>query len=657
MKPVRYAFLRSGEAWPTVDAMSGLEVDVGGVLALARLHAASPQISRLASEPGFANLAIGDCLLYSVDAEAPALVRVDLVTGERLEMSWAGLGLPGLQMPAGCAVGPSGWLFVAADTKVLTFDQSLHLRAAWSGFSNACAVAANRERVYVLEAPNRIRCFDSMQNAIPTFSSSLAATSDIRGLALGADGVLFISDDTTGAVLRLDNTGAHIGQSLAKGTRPRSLAVSANRLVVGDLASSSVLEVALPSEAVLGAVSGYGGCPSGLAITADDDLVIKPGMGREIVTAEEAAAFASAGELIAGPLDAGVDNLWYRVSIRRVHSTGGDVVLSTHTASSDTTPPGSWQVAVGEDELLTRSNRFLWLRLQLAGDGRSTPRIRQIEAETPGESYIRHLPAVYGRDDAAPEFLIPFLELARSQLGDLELAVEDLPRLFDPAVAPTDTLPWLATWLAFTPPPGSENRPQLLRSLLAELPMLVRKRGTAAGMIRSVEIQAGVRPHVIEDFRGRSVFALETSSTLGFDTMLPALDPDGLVLGQAPIGASGPSSAGDWGAGLFSPFAHRFSVLVPPSSARTGLHPERVTQTVEEEKPAHTLAHVCFLEPTFKVGYQARIGLDAIVAAHPTEVSLDKTSTLGLNTRLAGPVPGSPGVAGHGQVGVDTRLG
>jgi phage tail-like protein len=657
MKPVRYALLRSGESWPTVDAMSGLEVDVGGVLALARLQAISPPYRGVASEPGFANAAIGDCLLYVVDAETPALVRIDLVTRERLEMSWAGLGLPGLHTPAGCAVGPSGWLFVAADTNVLVFDQSLHLRAVWSAFINAYAIAANRERVYVLEVPSRVRCFDSMQNVIPAFNSTIPPTSDIRGLALAADGVLFLSDDTTGSVLRLDPGGAGVGMALARGTRPRALAVSANRLVVGDLAGNSILELALPSRAVLGAVSGYSGCPSGLAITPDDDLVIKPSPGDEIVTAEEAAAYASAGELVAGPLDAGIDNLWYRVSIRRVHAAAGGVVLSTYTASSSTTPPGSWQVAVGDDELLTPSDRFLWLRLQLSGDGRGTPRIRDVEAETPGESYIRHLPAVYGRDDAAPNFLIPFLELARSQLGDLELAVEDLPRLFDPAVAPTDALPWLATWLAFTPPIGSENRPQLMRSLLAELPALVRKRGTAAGVIRSVEIQAGVRPRIVEDFRGRGVFALDTNSALGFDTMLPALDPDGLVLGEASVGASGPSNAADWGAGLFSPFAHRFSVLVPPSSGAAEVHPERVVQTVEEEKPAHTLAHVCFLKPIFKVGYQARIGLDAIVAAHPTEISLDETSTLGLNTRLAGPVPGSPGVAGHGQVGIDARLG
>jgi phage tail-like protein len=546
---------------------------------------------------------------------------------------------------------------VAADTNVLVFDHSLHLRAVWSGFSNASAVAGNRERVYVLEAPGQVRCFDAMGMAIPTFSSSIAPTSDIRGLAIAADGVLFLSDDTTGAVLRLDATGAAVGPPLAPGTRPRALAVSANRLVVGDLAGNSILELALPSRAVLGAVSDYSGCPSGLAITPDDDLVIKPSPGNVIVTAEEAAAYASAGELVAGPLDAGIDNLWYRVSIRRVDATGGEVVLSTYTASSSTIPPGSWQVAVGDDELLTQSGRFLWLRLQLSGDGRGSPRIRQVQAETPGESYIRHLPAVYGRDDAAPNFLIPFLELARSQLGDLELAVEDLPRLFDPAVAPTDALPWLATWLAFTPPIGSENHPQLMRSLLAELPALVRKRGTKAGVIRSIEIQAGVRPQIVEDFRGRGVFALDTNSALGFDTMLPALDPDGLVLGEANVGASGPSSAGDWGAGLFSPFAHRFSVLVPPASGGSEVHPERVAQTVEEERPAHTLAHICFIQPTFKVGYQARIGLDAIVAAYPTEISLDETSTLGLNTRLAGPVPGSPGLAGHGQVGIDTRLG
>lgn len=35
---------------------------------------------------------------------------------------------------------------------------------------------------------------------------------------------------------------------------------------------------------------------------------------------------------------------------------------------------------------------------------------------------------------------------------------------------------------------------------------------------------------------------------------------------------------------------------------------------IDSERPAHTSYHLCVVEPRMRVGYQARLGVDAIVA-------------------------------------------
>jgi hypothetical protein len=60
---------------------------------------------------------------------------------------------------------------------------------------------------------------------------------------------------------------------------------------------------------------------------------------------------------------------------------------------------------------------------------------------------------------------------------------------------------------------------------------------------------------------------------------------------------------------------------------------------LEEERPAHTDFHICFAGPDARVGIQARVGIDAIVAGPTPGTPLDERSVLGVSTRLAD-IPG-----------------
>lgn len=110
--------------------------------------------------------------------------------------------------------------------------------------------------------------------------------------------------------------------------------------------------------------------------------------------------------------------------------------------------------------------------------------------------------------------------------------------------------------------------------------------------------------------------------------------PEAMVVGETVVGAHGPLAAEDFGAPLFDDTAHRFTVRVKAAAVKAPGKLEEIRAVLDAEKPAHTDYHLCVIEPTFLVGVQARIGIDAYVALDPP-----------------------PGRYGEGHLGLDARLG
>src|SRR5262249_18822997 len=85
-----------------------------------------------------------------------------------------------------------------------------------------------------------------------------------------------------------------------------------------------------------------------------------------------------------------------------------------------------------------------------------------------------------------------------------------------------------ATWLAFELPQGADA--DEMRSLLLRTHELYRRRGTPSGIREFVKLYTGVHPHIFEAFRERKIWQLEKTSTLGFDTALAPISPDGMIV-------------------------------------------------------------------------------------------------------------------------------
>ena len=75
---------------------------------------------------------------------------------------------------------------------------------------------------------------------------------------------------------------------------------------------------------------------------------------------------------------------------------------------------------------------------------------------------------------------------------------------------------------------------------------------------------------------------------------------------------------------------------------------------IEEEMPAHTTYHLCLIEPRLRVGYQARLGIDTIVAGPSPASRLGQVQGDEPAVRLGGELPGHFGTASH--IGQTTRL-
>ncbi|HEV7606290.1 MAG TPA: PA14 domain-containing protein [Steroidobacteraceae bacterium] len=127
-------------------------------------------------------------------------------------------------------------------------------------------------------------------------------------------------------------------------------------------------------------------------------------------------------------------------------------------------------------------------------------------------------------------------------------------------------------------------------------------------------------------------------------------------VGHAVVGESGPLAQSEFGAGLFADYAHLFTVLAPAGSCRDASHRAELRAAIDAEKPAHTDYHLCFVEPRMRVGFQARLGIDAIVGNGPPPLRLDGTR-LDRDSFLDDAAPGGGRVAARARLGQDTVVG
>jgi phage tail-like protein len=526
---------------------------------------------------------------------------------------------------------------------------------------------------------------------------------------------VFVLDASLKAVVVLTVDGGYVtrfgqGQLI----QPLAIATIDGTVYVGDNGIRQVLvfkpTTSRPQEiCYAGASFGYTGPVAALAGGARGELWLHPGGSGTPLLLDAAGAYARSGVLWGGPFGTGLRSVqWHRLKATLAGLGEGAHAQFFVYGSDDPTrlpdPPDSgsnapfhgadWRplpldVADGlipppqsanrvqapntsalppDRALLARElnalakETYLWVGAHLTGEGLSSPVLGQLWLNYDHATYRQYLPAIFSRDREQAELLDRLLSLLESFFDEAEGHIHGLDRLFDPRAAPAGWLAWLAGWVGLE---LDESWPEdFQRDAIQQALENYTRRGTAQGLREALRASVGIDARIEEPLLGSDWWALvppgagdtagPSVSLLGFTTRLAPAQAEGAVLGgSATLDRSSLIDAEDYGAPLFEALAHQFIVQVYRGQVRGDGDLERIQAVVEREKPTHTVHHLCVIEPRMRVGFQARLGIDTLVAGPLPPAPLAGTST-GEGLVLGGDTPGR--IGSDSRVGRTTRL-
>jgi phage tail-like protein len=311
----------------------------------------------------------------------------------------------------------------------------------------------------------------------------------------------------------------------------------------------------------------------------------------------------------------------------------------------------------------TLAGRYLWVRVELLGDGRASPEIAAVRVYGGRRDYAGlYLPELYREevfgpegDDAAAatpaDFLGRMLGTFESVLTPLEDRIRSAWLLTAPTAVPEESLDWLASWVGFVFAADlpSERR----RAMLDAAHELYRRRGTPRGLARALDLALGgavARGEVVilEDFRLRRTFATilgadlsdpDDPLTVGLTVsgnsyvgetlflgdeerreLLALFEPD-LPIGDARQRARDAAAV----AAFFDRLAHRVTVLVHQEVREQDLG--LIRQVIDLEAPAHVEVKIVTATQRFRVAVSSLVGVDTFLAPTPPPgpVRLDRS--------------------------------
>jgi phage tail-like protein len=684
----RFLLLDRRTGWRAHD-LQQTQVRFDGVLTLA----AAPGASRSLLEPSGsfgglvppANVAVAaDGAIYLLDAASLRLLRFDPCCCEFPEVPCFGGGGKAprqLKSPRGIAiVGNDLYVCDAGNNRVQVLSlRNFTLKAIWTNPAGAALpnpwtpvsiVGDGRKHVYVADPANLgVHRF----TASGKWDGFISALGVVHALAVDcADRVYVVVDAQPSA------TVLHNGQKAGSASDVAALAAAFPPLPFAvDAAGRLHLDQA---------------CADGrsavfdLAGTLVDDRPAAP-----------PALFLKNGTYTSLALDSRIYRCqWHRVVLNGTFPKGTRVRVSTFTAETELPgdlmldPQVRWETNRDVARLdpgpfdclvMNRGGRYLWLKLELRGDGQRAPEISSIAIEFPRISLRRYLPAVFGEEPSAADFTDRFLSIYDTTLRSIETTIDDQAQLFDPRSTPAaavggariDFLSWLATWLGITLHrqwPEARRREWLRRA-----GAMFRMRGTRDGMHRQLLLLLGMGDaYDCCCDEPRQVCTPRPRNCAPAPTQVCCLDAPPLILEHFQLRRwlfLGAGRLGDqaelWGRQIVSrsqlnetarvgrtklhttldplrdPFhvhAHAFSVFVPACLARSDAARRSLTSLLESERPAHTVYTLELVEPRFRIGVQSTIGFNSVVGRYPQGVTLaggtDAPTPLGSGTVLTG---------------------
>ena len=575
----------------------------------------------------------------------------------------------------------------------------------------------NSGNVYVVDhGHHSVQKFNRAGDVVPSFWETLSAAdvltapADIAAWSGGETTRLYITDECRHSVFVFDEDGRPIlnedGNPISIGAsqlqKPMGIAVGEEGVYVGDNGLRRVLKFKNGDDyGFIGEAVGYDGSVAALALDGKGNLLIHAGKTLAPLRLSVNRGYRQRGVLWSKPINVGISKVsWHRVlAVAEELANDAHLRLFVHASNDETDEPrvdpesddpfsdSRWMpgrpAVASPDPYLDVHDLFiggapsayLWVGVLFESEGKTTPVVSQMRVEFDHRGYLEDLPAIYRTAGGGSDFLLRFVSLFETFFGGIEGEIDGLSRLFDAQAAPGQLLPWLASWLALEPDEDWDEKRQ--RDAIAAAFDRYARRGTADGLRRALLDLAQVNAIIDEPILNSSWWLLPApagsckcgqacrnlaegswqatgNSILGTTTMLASAQPQGAVVGAtATLDYSHLITDQDFGAPLFEDLAHQFNVQVYRSQLGcTGTLP-KIKAVIEREKPAHTAYHLCIIEPRLRIGFQARVGIDAVVGGQPGKLKLDE-AMIGEETALGGAASGR---IGDSRVGVTTRAG
>ncbi len=134
--------------------------------------------------------------------------------------------------------------------------------------------------------------------------------------------------------------------------------------------------------------------------------------------------------------------------------------------------------------------------------------MRGLVADLPNPHPLgRRLPAVYQEEDP---FTMRLTEALDDVLAPILCTLDNLPAYFDPRLTPDDFLGWLAGWVAFDLDETWDASRR--RAAVVQAVDLLRRRGTASGLVDEIRLVTGAEVEVVEN--GGTAWSLDAMSPI-----------------------------------------------------------------------------------------------------------------------------------------------
>ncbi len=509
-----------------------------------------------------------------------------------------------LRKPRGIAISHDGDLVIAdsAHSRVIVYTWPglavRHILRIPGGEPWDLAYDA-RGHLYVADAARkRIHRFDRLWRRDPDYDGGAGALVRPKHLAFDAEGVLFVLDESPRQIVALDPRGHPMpetdGALFARGFPPA---------------------LTLDEEGLWLPQADRPNCPAlflvGLDVNRRGWLA---GTTLPLLARPSGVTYPRSGRYVSKALDSEIyDCAWHRLVLDADVPEGALLAVRTLTAPTKledarvaSLPDDRWspELIIGPNdwtEVLIQSQpgRYLWLTVELNGNGQVTPLIRAMVLYAPRASSLAYLPPVFREDAVSADFLDRFLSYFDTVFAEIESQVDRFTGYLDPDGVPSgEFLTWLGSWfdLKFLAQWTDATRRAFVRRAIE----LYRLRGTVRGLQEILRLHTGLRapqPVIVEHFRLRDYEARHAQI-------------DSLVAGTPYLaGRSLMPGEGE--------FAHHFTLALPNQVVPDAEALATIRHLLDVQKPAHTHYEIRVVAPGVRIGCQSTIGVDTVVGSYP----------------------------------------